>query len=163
MSTGWMYSLGVLAVAVSLAGCGKADPSPAETRVSIASGNWTVTLATEKQEQSRGLGGVEHLPADRGMLFVFPSARVHGFWMKDCLIPLDIAFIDDNLRIVKMYTMQVDEDGKDLKRYSSIVPVRLALEVPAGALREAGVQPGDEVSFSGELPPGLRRLVDRQR
>jgi hypothetical protein len=97
------------------------------------------------------------------MLFVFPSARVRRFWMKDCLIPLDIAFIDDNLRIVKMYTMQVDEDGKDLKRYSSIVPVRLALEVPAGALREAGVQPGDEVSFSGELPPGLRRLVDRQR
>ena len=44
--------------------------------------------------------GVEHLPADQGMAFVFDEPVDSTFWMKDTLIPLSIAFVDENGRVI---------------------------------------------------------------
>ena len=47
-----------------------------------------VEVADEASERRRGLMGIEQLPADEGMAFVWPSRSSSTFWMKDTLIPL---------------------------------------------------------------------------
>jgi len=131
------------------AGCGKSDPVP---RVSIAQGSWSVEVAETPRNRARGLSGRSSLPDGRGMLFVFGKSQVRQFWMRGCLIPLDVAFIDSDLRVVKIHTMSVEPAGPDMTRYSSDLPVSYGLEVPAGALDRAGVKAGDKVVFTGKIP-----------
>jgi uncharacterized membrane protein (UPF0127 family) len=54
-----------------------------------------VRVADTDDERRRGLMGVDSLGPDRGMLFVFGEPTTGGFWMKDTLIPLSIAFVAD--------------------------------------------------------------------
>jgi len=85
------------------------------------------------------------------MLFVYPSPKALDFCMRDCFIPLDIAFIDADLRVVVTYTMAVEPDRAGSVSYSSLRPAQFALELPAGALSRAGVRPGDKVVFSAQI------------
>ena len=87
------------------------------------------------------------LPADRGMIFVFDQDRLLSFWMRNTIIPLDIAYIRSDGTIVKTHTMQpLDERG-----YPSIEPARFALEVRAGQFAQWGIQAGDHVELPAEL------------
>ncbi|NNC93204.1 MAG: DUF192 domain-containing protein [Acidimicrobiia bacterium] len=93
----------------------------------------TVAVADTNEQRVQGLMGVEDLDPLFGMLFVFESASVRSFWMKDTLIPLDIAFFDSSGAFVTKTTMEpcrVD----DCPTYSSERAARYALEAPQGAL-----------------------------
>jgi len=135
----------------------RANP-PALYDVRIGQTLWQVELALTEPQQRLGLGRRDALPDGRGMLFVYGAPHVMGFWMKDCRIPLDIAFLDADLRVVRMHTMPnepLDTPDGRLTTYSSGVPAQFALEVPAGALRQAGVRVGDLVTFDPNIPiPG---------
>ncbi len=122
----------------------------ARPQVTINGTTWNVELATTSETKAKGLSKRASLADNAGMLFIYPREEVLTFWMKDCLIPLDIAFIDKDLRVINIETMAVDPDGRTL--YSSNRPAQFALEVPAGALKKAGVQPGSKVIFSGDIP-----------
>ncbi|MCD6303901.1 MAG: DUF192 domain-containing protein, partial [Planctomycetes bacterium] len=117
--------------------------------VTIRGHTWQVELAVTPEQRYRGLSNRKELPAGRGMLFVFETPQVLEFCMRQCLIPLDIAFIDENLRVVKTCTMAVEPYGFERAVYSSDRPAQYALEVPAGSLAAAGVAVGDTVRFSG--------------
>ena len=58
-----------------------------------------VAVARTPQQQAQGLMNVSDLPEGTGMLFVFPEEKMGSFWMKDTLIPLDIAFFNTNRRL----------------------------------------------------------------
>jgi uncharacterized membrane protein (UPF0127 family) len=78
------------------------------------------------------------------MLFVFGEDTDAAFWMKDTLIPLSIAFIDADGRIVTIHDMEpCTADPCEI--YGSDAPYRTALEVNKGAFDEWGVQVGDVV------------------
>ena len=144
--------LGLYAICLSLStGCNNPEST---AFVKIGSTLWTVELAETAIQRSRGLAGRDSLPDGSGMLFVFGDSRVRTFWMRGCLIPLDVAFIDTNLRIVVIHTMPAEADQAGRVHYSSLLPVRYALEVPAGAFARAGVKTGDKVFFSGNIPAG---------
>ena len=135
------------------AGCGhEATPSPPQ--VTINGKTWFVDLAVTPEQQSQGLAGRRTLSQDVGMLFIFPSAEVRGFWMRGCLIPIDIAFLGDDMRVVQTHTMAVEPDLIGRTLYSSRLPARFALEVAAGSLGPAGVKAGDLAVFSGNIPTG---------
>lgn len=87
------------------------------------------------------------LPTDHGMIFVFNSDGLRSFWMRNTIIPLDIAYIRSDGTIVKTYTMEaLNEMG-----YPSIEPAQFALELRAGQLEANGIVAGDKVTIPAEL------------
>ena len=136
----------------AVGGCKSSAPAPAP-KVTIHGGTWRVELATTSEQRYRGLADRTRLDADAGMLFIFPNPDVREFCMRQCLIPLDVAFIDVQGQVVKIHTMPVEPYGLDRAVYSSEKPAQYALEVRAGALAEAGVKIGDRVEFSADVPP----------
>jgi hypothetical protein len=150
-----LFVLAAVSWGVTFVGCrgtGKTGTSPGASdppRVTINGRVWFVEPATTSDQRYRGLGGRQHLDPNGGMLFIYPKPRVLDFCMRGCLVPLDIAFIDADMRVVKTYTMSTEADLSGRAVYSSDVPVQYALEVAAGALAEAGVRPGDRAALQG--------------
>lgn len=103
-----------------------------------------VEVADTEDERQTGLMGRAALPEDAGMLFVFDSEQQLSFWMKDTLIPLSIAFMDSEGRIVDIQDMQPLDETPHL----SAEPAQYALEVNQGFFAAWGIQVGDWV----ELP-----------
>lgn len=99
-------------------------------------------MALTDSDRAKGLGGRKFLGADKGMLFVFDFEHNASFWMKDTLIPLDIAFIDKKGAILQIETMTVVKKGEKHKHYRSKKPVKYGLEVNAGWFKKHKVQPG---------------------
>jgi len=147
-----------------LAGCGSQDtsanaspqakstgPGPELRTLTIDSSGGgevkvRVEIADDLPEQERGLMDRTALGKNRGMLFVFPDEKVRSFWMKNTLIPLSIAYIDSDGRIVDLQDMKPLDD--DPPHYVSAEPAQYALEVNQGFFDEHGVKVGDRA----ELP-----------
>jgi uncharacterized membrane protein (UPF0127 family) len=113
-----------------------------------ASGGETVRLQVEiadtDAERQRGLMERTALGENRGMLFLFEDETTLSFWMKNTLIPLSVAYIDSEGRIVDIQDMQpLDETS-----HPSAEPAQYALEVNQGFFKEHGVEVGD----TAELP-----------
>src|SRR3712207_8837960 len=89
-----------------------------------------VEIADDPFEQSRGLMYRTALAEDRGMLFVYPDEEERSFWMRNTLIPLSIAFMDSEGRIVDIQDMKALDD--DPPHYVSAEPAKYALEVKIG-------------------------------
>jgi uncharacterized protein len=107
-----------------------------------------VEIADTDAEWQTGLMGRTTLEGDAGMLFVFDQEQTLSFWMKDTLIPLSIAYIDAEGRIVDIQDMQPLDDI--LPQYVSAEPARYALEVNQGFFEERSVTVGDMVELSGQ-------------
>jgi uncharacterized protein len=125
-------------------------PSRLRTLVIDASGGKKVEVrvevADDMAEQAEGLMDRTTLRVNRGMLFVYPEERELSFWMKNTLIPLSIAFIDSERRIIDIQDMKPLDD--EPPSYVSAEPAQYALEVNQGFFEERGVKIGDRV----ELP-----------
>ncbi|WP_447527860.1 DUF192 domain-containing protein [Vreelandella sp. TE19] len=109
-----------------------------------------VEVAETLSQRQQGLMGREHLAEERGMLFRFENEQPanNAFWMYNTLIALDIAFIDDEGRIVAITTMPPceAESAQECPTYPAGAAYYSALEVNAGYFKERGVQVGDCVS-----------------
>ncbi|WP_404375655.1 DUF192 domain-containing protein [Vreelandella aquamarina] len=109
-----------------------------------------VEVAETASQRQRGLMGRDHLPEARGMLFRFEHEQPAGnaFWMYRTLIPLDIAYIDGEGRIVAINTMPPCESDapQECPSYPAGAAYHAALEVNAGYFAERGIQVGDCVS-----------------
>jgi uncharacterized membrane protein (UPF0127 family) len=92
-----------------------------------------VAFAETPNQRSQGLMGVTDLGGLDGMLFVFQSESNGGFWMKDTLIPLDIAFFDGAGVLVDELTMEPCT-ADPCPSYRSRGSYRYAVEAPAGDL-----------------------------
>ena len=106
-----------------------------------------IEVADSVEQQQRGLMGRESLEDDAGMVFLFFADTTSGFWMKDTLIPLSIAFFDQTGVILKILDMEPCETNM-CPSYSPGVSYRGALEVNQGAFDEWGVEVGDRIRVS---------------
>ena len=102
-----------------------------------------VEIADNHVEQVIGLRWRKNLPENRGMLFVYTDEEERTFTMEDTLIPLSIAFMDPEGRIVDIQNMEPSKEG-----YVSAEPAQYALEVNQGFFEEHGIEVGDRA----ELP-----------
>jgi uncharacterized membrane protein (UPF0127 family) len=103
-----------------------------------------VEVAKTPEERNQGLMGRKHLGKDEGMLFIFEEEDYHGFWMKDTPIPLSIAFIDKDGRIVRI----TDMNPLTLETHLPPKPIFFALEMNKGWFSNHGVNVGDIIRFS---------------
>lgn len=142
---------------LALASCmpGDAVINDVET-VTIKGRTFFMEIAPDNSRRIRGLAGRELIEPDGGMIFVFPRPRVLGFVMRDCLVPIDIAFLDEFGVVVATHEMPIEprEPGEEtaaydrrLTNYSSRSPALFALEFKAGTLRELEIERGDKIEM----------------
>jgi uncharacterized membrane protein (UPF0127 family) len=110
----------------------------------------SVALADDPDERRNGLMGIEELPADQGMAFVWPEPVDSTFWMKDTLVPLSVAFVDGSGRVIDVVDMQPCETDP-CPSYGVDEPFVLAVEANLGWFDDHGVDAGDRA----ELRRGL--------
>lgn len=121
-------------------------------RMQIGGRPFTLELAATDRTRQHGLMHRQSLPADRGMLFVFPDEEYLRFWMKNTPIPLDILYLDRNGKVVSIKQMKpFDETG-----VPSDAPAKYAIELNEGAAAKVGVQVGDVLV----IPPSAREPLD---
>lgn len=145
---------------VLLAGCTPRTPAPtaappATAAVSVrfeGAPDLSVEVASTPEQRARGLMQRTELAAGRGMLFVFPSRTNGGFWMKNTLVPLSIAYIDGD-RVVSVAEMTPCPPATELcPTYPAAGPYTAAVEAPAGFFPAHRVGPGATVELAGTLP-----------
>ena len=85
-----------------------------------------------------GLMHRQALASNHGMLFVFDETAVHCMWMKNTLIPLSVAFIDESGAIVSVSDMQPHSE----QSHCAAKPARYALEMTRGWFASKGIKPG---------------------
>ena len=102
-------------------------------------------IAGTDLEKSRGLMGVEKLPTDTGMIFMYEADQVMRFWMKDTPLDLDIAFVQADGVIAEIRTMKAD-DLTEVTSPSS--RIRFSIEMPAGWYAASQVNAGDTINLA---------------
>ena len=107
-----------------------------------------VEVAAEARARSVGLMDRSRLPANAGMIFLYGGPHGGGFWMKNTLIPLSIAFLDASGRILKILDMTPCR-ADPCPVYQPGVTYVGAVETNRGWFAAHGVGPGDRVTLSG--------------
>jgi hypothetical protein len=129
------FSLAGLAVATFAQGAPQALP---KIRLNAGIHNIDAQLAQTPEQREIGLMFRPSMPANEGMLFTFERPAQQCFWMKNTLIPLDIAFVDDAGAIVNIERMK----AQTLDSHCSEKPVRYVLEMNDGWFAKRGIKPG---------------------
>jgi uncharacterized membrane protein (UPF0127 family) len=104
----------------------------------------TVEVADEPTEWQTGLMHRRSLARNAGMVFMFPQPIRGGFWMKNTLIPLSIAFFDGRGRILRIMVMAPCR-ADPCPTYDPKVAYKGALEVNRGSFGRWGARRGDTI------------------
>ncbi len=147
-------ALGLIAVLALAAACGDDSTGPsgpaAETLHFTRAGHdvtLNVEVADDPEERAQGLMNVQSLPADAGMIFVWPTDTQSSFWMRDTVIPLSIAFVTAGGVIIDIQDMEPLSE----ERITAPRPYRFAVEVNQGWFADNDVRVDDVV----QLPVGV--------
>jgi uncharacterized membrane protein (UPF0127 family) len=116
------------------------------TTMQIGGKTFTMEVADSDSTREFGLMKRDSLPADRGMIFVFPVEEPRSFYMMNTRIPLDIAYLRSDGTIVSMHRMR----PYDLTPTRSERPARYAVELNAGILATTGVNVGDKLQIPAD-------------
>ena len=143
----------ILAFAL-LCGAPAAAQSPAQLPVvELRAGMHVVRaeVAADFTSRMQGLMHRESLARNAGMLFVFDESSIHCMWMKNTLIPLSVAFIDEGGTIINIADMQPHSE----QSHCAAKPALFALEMTQGWFAQRGIRPGLRLG-------GLDRLSRRR-
>lgn len=121
-----------------------------KAKFQIGTRKFEAYIADDDSKREQGLMYIEKLPADTGMLFVFEEERQLGFWMKNTLIPLQIAFLDSKGKIVDIQEMQVASSmmSNVIPTYQSKAPAVFALEMNTGWFTRNKIKPGQRLTLA---------------
>jgi uncharacterized protein len=98
-------------------------------------------VAADYATRMTGLMHRASMPSNAGMLFIFDEATTHCMWMKNTLLPLSVAFIDERGSIINVEDMEPQtEDSHCASR-----PARYALEMNRGWFAARGIKPGSRL------------------
>ena len=98
-------------------------------------------VAASEAERQQGLMYREKMGANEGMVFLFGAPASVCMWMKNTYIPLSVAFIDDNGKIVNIEDMQPQTTDSHCAKK----PIRYALEMNQGWFRQKNIKPGMQI------------------
>lgn len=126
-----------------------AEPStPANTasfkRILVGKTPLRVEVAVTLEKQERGLMFRQSLPENEGMLFIYKEPQEMSFWMRNTVIPLDIAFVDADGIILNIHQAKPLDDSI---HYRSAGAAKYVIETNQGWFSRHGIRPGDKVTF----------------
>lgn len=148
-----LAALAVLAWApafAQLAPAGQPQLDLPRTTLSIGMHRIDTQLATQPEQRQIGLMHRTAMPQHEGMLFVFEQPAVQCFWMRNTLIPLSAAFLDDEGRIVNIEDMKPQTEDS----HCSKKPVRFVLEMNQGWFAKKGLSAGSRIGGEPFRPAG---------
>ena len=148
----WLRAVFFLSLFLVVAECRPGPRVVVSTR-SGAERAFKVEVADTPAKRVLGLQYRNELGDDRGMLFLFPSAAVQSFWMKNTPIPLDIILSGSDLRIAGIVHQAAPFSTASL---SVSAPSQFVLEVRGGLSQRAGIETGNAVRFDGISLDGVR-------
>lgn len=106
-------------------------------------------VVNSQETRMRGLMMRQSMPMHRGMLFVFDESARHCMWMKNTLLPLSVAFLDERGRIINVEEMQPQTEDS----HCAAKPARYALEMNATWFKKRGLGPGAALAGIERAPP----------
>lgn len=142
----WMRAAG----GVALCWLVSSATSLAQQRIELTAGIHRIEaeVANTGPGRAQGLMHRSQMAPQQGMLFVFDEQAVHCMWMKNTLIPLAVAFLDDDGRIVNIAEMKPHSE----QSHCAARPVRYALEMNAGWFAARGLKPGMAINGLRQAP-----------
>jgi uncharacterized membrane protein (UPF0127 family) len=124
-----------------------AEPATVAYRLEPATGaarTVRLEVAAAPAARARGLMGRRQVPEGTGMVFLYPSDVAEAYWMKNTLVPLSIAFVAADGRVVSVAEMTPCK-ADPCPSYPPAGPYRYAVELAAGSFGEVGIGPGAKV------------------
>lgn len=130
-----------LLLAASLAAPAAAGDFP---QMELSAGFYRIEaeVAFNQPMRMQGLMQRQGMAANHGMLFVFPQRARHCMWMKNTLLPLSVAFLDDEGRILNIEDMEPQTENN----HCAAQPARFALEMNRGWFAARGLAPGARIA-----------------
>lgn len=119
---------------------GACAPDAVTVKGGFGEARFSVTVADDDAERSRGLMHVQQMPSSAGMLFVFDPPRPVAFWMKNTLIPLDMIFTDRSGLIQHIHENATPHDETPIPGGGDVYTV---LEINGGLSTLFGMSVGD--------------------
>ncbi|MFA6255997.1 MAG: DUF192 domain-containing protein [Candidatus Absconditabacterales bacterium] len=107
---------------------------------------FTVELARTSAETQQGLMYRESMAEDHGMLFIFSKSDFYDFRMKNTLIPLDMIWIDNQFKVVRILTVQPCKVDP-CEVYRPEVFANYVVELNAGIAAKYGIVEGSLIKF----------------
>lgn len=121
-------------------------------RVELRTGMFRISaeVASDYSSRATGLMNRSVMPSHEGMIFVYPEPAIHCMWMKNTLIPLSVAFLNDEGRVINVEEMSPQTEDN----HCAEAPARYALEMNSGWFRSKNVGPGALIKGLDQLPKG---------
>lgn len=113
-------------------------------------------VAATSETRGRGLSGRTTLVPDQGMIFIYRREASKTFWMKDCLIGLDIAYAGDDGVIFQVVSLDAPTGTGETATAESDEPARFVVEMPKGWFEGHGLGKGTPI----RLTPEIARLME---
>ncbi len=138
-------------LAVLFAAASLAAPAQAQPTIQLSAGMHVIRAEVSDTFPTRmqGLMHRKSLAQNAGMLFVFDETAIHCMWMKNTLIPLSVAFLDERGAVVSIADMQPHSE----QSHCAARPARYALEMNQGWFAKRGIKPGAKLRGLEKLAP----------
>ena len=128
----------------------KAQPKLPTLKMFVGTVELQVEQARTERQIQTGMMFRKKMADTQGMLFIHPDVRERGYWMNNVTVPLSIAYIDPEGRIIEIHDMKPLDTNSV---FSVSQNIQYALEVPQGWFKRKGVVPGAVVmTEKGALP-----------
>lgn len=105
-------------------------------------------VAATQDDRMLGLMHRKAMPPQHGMLFVFNTSAQHCMWMRNTLIPLAVAFLDEQGRVINVEEMLPQTEDN----HCAVKPAKYALEMNAGWFKTRGFGPGTAIAGIDKVP-----------
>ena len=118
--------------------------------LTLKAGSHIVRADVAHTEATRQIGLMfrQKMATQEGMLFVFPEVGYHAMWMRNTLIPLSVAYLDERGTIVSIHEMEPLSEVS----HQAAGPVRYALEMNAGWFGSRKIHAGDTIKGLDKAP-----------
>ena len=128
---------------LSAAAQAQTGPQPRLPMIDLSAGIHIIKteVAQTPEQQATGMMFRREMGTNEGMLFANDEPGMRCFWMRNTLLPLSIAFIADDGRIVNIADMEPQSE----RSHCSAQPVRFALEVNKGWFAKRGIKAGSRI------------------